>query len=106
MGMNDKVLSHVRMLANAITAESNTKNPFAMAVEVRRIEVGARITVYMRPGGDVPSDPMTELGDLADAIRNEFRLERTKLGQPVYATSESTFTTEGDPRFQFEVWLV
>lgn len=106
MGLNDKVLSHIRMLANGAVSQSNEKNPWAAGVSVRRTTEGAHITVALRPGGIKPEDPLLELSDLADAIRQELRLERTKLGKPVYATSESTFTTEGNPSFSFDVWQV
>lgn len=104
MGMNDKELSHLRMMANGVVAASNQRNRWAAAVEVRRLEKGAHFKVTMRPGTDRPSDSMLELGDLADAIRSELRLERTRLGASVYGTSESTFETEGDPHFAFDVW--
>ena len=104
MGMNDKELSHLRMIANGIVAASNQNNPWAAAVEVRRREKGAHFTVTLRPGGEKPSDTMLALADLADAIRNELRLERTRLGAAVYGTSESTFDTEGSPRFDFDAW--
>jgi hypothetical protein len=104
MGMNDKELSHIRMMANGIISQSNQKNKWAASVDVKRVEVGANITVALRPGGEKPADPLLELSDLADAIRQELRLERTKLGKAVYATSESTFETEGNPSFAFDVW--
>lgn len=104
MGMNDKTLSHIRMLANGIISQANQENKWAAAVEVRRTESGALIKVSLRPGDARPDDPLLELSDLADAIRQELRLERTKLGKPVYATSESTFEAEGNPSFAFEVW--
>ena len=104
MGLNDKELSHLRMMANGIVAESNRKNPWAAAVEARRTELGARLTLTLRPGGEKPSEPMLELGDLADAVRNELRLERDRLGAAIWGTSESTFETEGHPYFTFEVW--
>lgn len=103
MGMNDKELSHIRMIANGVIAASNRKNKWASAVEVRRQETGASITVTLRPGGEKPRDPMLALGDLADAIRNEYRLERTSLGAPVYGTSESDFESD-NPRFSFILW--
>lgn len=104
MGMNDKELSKLRMMSNGIIAQSNERNSWATAVEVRRTVKGASVTVAARPGGQRPSDIMLELGDLADAIRNELRLERNKLAASVYGTSESTFESEGHPKFQFEVW--
>lgn len=93
------------MLTNGIVAQSNSRNPWGVAAEVRRTEAGASIRLTLRPGGEPPSDPLLELGDLADLVRNELRLERDKLGKPVYGTSESTFETEGIPAFKFDVWL-
>jgi hypothetical protein len=43
------------------------------------------------------------LGDVADAIRNELRLERTAAGYPIYTTSESTFDSGAEPEFAFDV---
>lgn len=104
MGFNDKVLSQIRMMANGIVSASNSKNTWGAAVDVRRVEKGASIRLTLRSGTEPPSDPLMELGDLADAIRNELRLERGKLGQQLYGTSESTFETEGGAAFNFEVW--
>lgn len=73
-------------------------------VEARRTVEGAQITVSLRPGTVKPSDTLLELADVADAIRSDLRLERTKLNQPVYTTSESTFDTVGSPSFSFDVW--
>lgn len=106
MGLNDKVLSHIRMMANGVAASFTEKNNWAVTVEVRRLIEGAKITVALRPGSEKPSDVLLELSDVADAIRNELRLERSSIGKPVYATSESTFEAEGNPFFTFEVWLV
>jgi len=103
MGMNDKELSHIRMMANGVVAESNRKNKWASAVEARRMEKGAKIIVSLRPGGVKPDDPMIALSDLADAIRNELRLERNKLNAAVYGTSESEFDYD-NPQFSFDVW--
>jgi len=92
------------MLANGVVASSNERNSWAAAVEVRRNEKGAHIQVRLRPGTEAPSDPLLELADLADAIRSELRLERDKIGAAIYGTSESTFESEGDLRFEFDVW--
>lgn len=105
MGLSDKVLSQIRMMANGIVSASNTRNTWAATAEVRRTEAGASIRLTLRPGAEPPSEPLLELGDLADAIRNELRLERNKLGQQIYGTSESTFETEAGPAFTFDVWL-
>lgn len=94
------------MLANGVVAESNSRNAWAAAVEVRRTEEGAGLRLTMRPGTTPASDPLLELGDLADAIRSELRLVRGKLGQQIYGTSESTFETETGPAFSFDVWLL
>lgn len=94
------------MLANGIVSQSNEKNNWASSVDVRRTVEGAHITVALRPGGQKPSDPLLELSDLADAIRQELRLERNKIGKAVYATSESTFESEGNPSFSFDVWEI
>lgn len=102
--MNDKELSHIRMIANGVVARANEKNDWAAAVDVRRAVKGATITVSLRPGSEKPGDVMLELSDIADGIRMEFRLERNKIGAAVYGTSESTFETEGNPSFQFNVW--
>ena len=104
MGFNDKTLSQIRMMANGILASANAKNPWGMNAEVRRTERGASIRLTLRSGSTPPRDPLMELGDMADNIRNELRLERDKLGQQIYGTSESTFETEGAPSFSFEVW--
>lgn len=104
MGMNDKELSHIRMLANGVVARSNASHKWAAAVEVRRLEKGASISLAMRPGTEKPREPMLELGDLADEIRNELRLERTSLGAAVYGTSETTFESDGNPVFHFNTW--
>ena len=99
MGLIDKVLSHIRMLANGVIAARNEKNSWAVTVDVRRTKEGARITVRMRPGSDKPSDILLELSDVADAIRNELRLERTPLGSAVFGTSESTLNPKEILRF-------
>ncbi len=104
MGMNDKELSHIRMIANGVVARANEKNKWASAVEARRSENGAAITVSLRSGSERPAEVMLELSDIADAIRMEFRLERNKIGAAVYGTSESTFESEGNPSFSFNVW--
>lgn len=106
MGINDKVLSHIRMLANSVARQSNQKHEWAVVVEARRTVEGAQITVALRAGTVKPSDTLLELADVADAIRSDLRLERTKLNQPVYSTSESTFDTKGNPSFSFDVWEV
>lgn len=93
-------------MANGIVASFNEKNDWAVSTEVRRTEQGASIKVAARPGANTPDHPLLELGDIADAIRNELRLERDKLGQQIYGTSESTFETEGPPSFLFDVWLL
>lgn len=104
MGINDKVLSHIRMLSNGVVRQSNQKREWAVQVEARRTIEGTKITVALRPGTVKPADTLLELADVADAIRSDLSLERTKLNQPVYRTSESTFETEGNPSFSFEVW--
>ncbi len=104
MGMNDKVLSHIRMLSNSVVRQSNQKHSWAVMAEVRRTVEGAQIMVSLRPGTVKPADTLLELADVADLIRSDLRLERTKLNQPVYSTSESTFDTVGSPSFTFDVW--
>lgn len=104
MGMDDKVLSHIRRMANGVVASFNEKNVWGVAVETRRRETDVEICVTLRPGTTAPAEPLLELGDIADAIRNELRLERNKIGQQVFGTSESTFETEGRPNFTFHVW--
>jgi hypothetical protein len=104
MGFDDKTLSKIRMLANGIVSATNAKNSWGVNAEVRRSERGAIIRLSLRSGSTPPSDPLMELGDLADTVRNELRLERDKLGQQIYGTSESTFETEGTPSFSFDVW--
>lgn len=51
----------------------------------------------------MPSDPLLYLGDLMDSIRNELRLEKNSIGDPLYETTESVFESGEEPRFQFEV---
>ncbi len=94
------------MLANGVARQSNQKCEWAVVVEARRTEDGARITIALRPGTVKPADTLLELADVADAIRADLSLERTKLNQPIYRTSESTFDTSGNPYFAFEVWEV
>lgn len=106
MGLNDKVLSQIRMMANGEVSKFNSQSDWAVNVDVKRIEPGARIRVSVRPGANVPDDPLLQLGDIADSIRGELRLERNRLGQQIYGTSESTFDTEGPPSFTFDVWLL
>lgn len=104
MGMNDKELSQIRMMAHGVIARFNEGHDWAAAVEVRRKGEGAGITVKARPGGEKSGDVMLELGNLADAVRMELRLERNRLGAAIYGTSESTFDMDGAQEFLFDVW--
>lgn len=106
MGLNDKELSRIRMLANNVIARSNTENPYACAVGVRRDGEGARVTISYRSGKDLPDDYLSVLGDLADTIRTDLRLEKTRIGNSIYGTGESTFESGANAYFTFEVWLL
>lgn len=105
MGLNDKELSRIRMLTNNIIVRNNTETPYAASAEIKRDGEGARITLVLRPGKNKPSDPMVILGDLADAIRTDLRLETNHLGDSRYGTGESQFETTPTPSFNFQVWL-
>jgi hypothetical protein len=105
MGLNEKQLSRIRAIAHGVVSSANQRTPWGFAVEVKRADPGAHLRITLR-GGSRPSDPLMELGDLADDIRNEMRLAKTSLGYPVYGTSESVFESGNDPVFEFDVWLL
>lgn len=103
MEFDDRELARLRAIANSVIAESNRKNKSQCVVQVRRTTEGANLIIAFRPGTVKPNDALGYLGDLADAIRNELRLELTAAANPIYRTSESSFESGAEPHFSFDV---
>ena len=101
--INDKELSRLRALAHTVVASANSKNPCQCQVTLKRLEGRAALMVNFRPGTVRPSDALSYLGDLADAIRSELRLEQTTWGKSLYRTTESEFSTEPSSQFLFYI---
>ncbi|MGI8908523.1 MAG: hypothetical protein ACR2IE_18770 [Candidatus Sumerlaeaceae bacterium] len=102
MEFEDTELARLRAIGNSVIAASNRKTKWQCTVAVRRTPDGAHVVVGYRAGLPKPSDPLTYLGDLADTIRNELRLEQSAAGNPIYRTSESSFDSGAEPQFSFE----
>jgi hypothetical protein len=100
---NDKELSRLRALANSVVSLANTKGEAFCQIAARRNTDHVHMTLSYRPGTVLPSDSLSYLGDLADAIRSELRLEQTPWGTPLYRTSESEFETGARPEFRFSI---
>ena len=100
---NDKELSRLRGLAHSVVAQANAKGGAQCQVAARRNPDHINMTLSYRPGVPMPSDALSCLGDLADAIRSELRLEQTAWGTPLYRTSESTFEAGLRPEFMFSI---
>lgn len=103
MGFDDTDLSRVRGIANVIVAQANRSSKCQTNLTAKRTLDGASITLRYRSGTPMPIDPLTYLGDLADNIRNELRLERDPAGAPAFRTGESTFKSGDDPEFSFSI---
>ncbi len=103
MGFDDRELSRVRSIANTVVADSNRTNKTQAQVQVRRTVAGAEINLHYRSGTKLPGDALGFLGDLLDGIRNELRLEKNSINDPLYETTESVFETGDEPKFQFQV---
>jgi hypothetical protein len=99
--INDKELSRLRAISHAVVASANGKNPCQCQVTLKRQVGQVELTVNFRPGSVRPSDALSYLGDLADAIRSELRLEQTTWGKTLYRTTESEFSTEPSSQFNF-----
>jgi hypothetical protein len=100
---DDRELARLRAIANSVIATSNRKSKWQTTVQVRRTPNGANLVIGYRSGAPKPTDPLSFLGDLADAVRNELRLEKTAADNPIYTTAESTFDSGADPTFSFDV---
>jgi len=100
---NDKELSRLRALAHSVIALSNSKGDAQTVVTLKRGKDVVHVTVAYRPGVPKPSDAMGYLGDLADNIRSELRLEQTSWGSALYKTSESNFEMGLHPQFSFTI---
>lgn len=103
LGFDDRQLSRLRAIANAVVAGANRREKAQCQVSVRRTVSGADVNLNYRPGVAKPRDALGYLGDLTDSIRSELRLEKNSIGDPIYTTTESTFTSGDDPSFQFQV---
>jgi len=103
LSFDDRELSRLRSISNSVVARANSESRTQALVQVRRTPQGADITLNYRSGTEMPGDPLSYLGDLIDGIRNELRLEKNRIGDPLYETTESTFDSGDEPRFQFQV---
>lgn len=100
---NDKEFSRLRALAYSVVASANARDECQCQVSAKRYPEQIEMTISYRPGTVPPSDALGYLGDLADAVRSELRLEQTPWGTPLYRTSESSFETGARPEFQFSI---
>lgn len=103
--ISDRQLGRLRLLLNqAILIANREINEGAVTGSLQRIDKGsARISLDYR--GTEAAERSLWLADVADAIRNEIRLEQSQLKESLYSTSESRFQIDPTLHFEFDISL-
>jgi hypothetical protein len=101
--MDFETLALIQRLALVVTARHHREEPTRALVDVRRRDSLAVLQLCWQPGKSPAGDRLIPLGNILDEILMELRLEKDRLGQPVFQTHDPVFDGGENPVYRVEI---
>jgi hypothetical protein len=95
--MDFETIALIQRLANGVLARHHRDEPTRATVEVRRRGKSAELHLSWQHGKAPEHDRLIPLGNLLDEILMELRLEKNRLGQQIFQTTDPDFRAGEQP---------